>query len=118
MEVLTIESGLWQQLLDRIERIETYVKEASTAENISDEDLILNNDQACRLLCIEKRTMQYYRSERKIDYNLHGKQIYYRLSDIEKFAHVTMRPLSKKILAAIRKECIEENKNIFGNFID
>lgn len=65
MEVITIESGLWQQLLDRIERIETYVKEASTAENISDEDLILNNDQACRLLCIEKRTMQYYRSERK-----------------------------------------------------
>ena len=66
MEVITIESGLWQQLLDRIERIETYVKEASTAENISDEDLILNNDQACRLLCIEKRTMQYYRSERKL----------------------------------------------------
>ena len=29
MEVITIESGLWQQLLDRIERIETYVKEAS-----------------------------------------------------------------------------------------
>ena len=66
MEVITIESGLWQQLLDRIERIETYVKEASTSENISDEDLILNNDQACRLLCIEKRTMQYYRSERNM----------------------------------------------------
>lgn len=118
MEVITIESGLWQQLLDRIERIETYVKEASAPENISDEDLILNNDQACRLLCIEKRTMQYYRSAGKIDYNLHAKQIYYRLSDIEKFAHVTMRPLSKKILTAIRRECIEENKNIFGNFMD
>ncbi len=50
MEVITIESGLWQQLLDRIERIETYVKEASTLENISNEDLILNNGQACRLL--------------------------------------------------------------------
>ena len=118
MEVITIESGLWQQLLGRIERIENYVKDASTSENISDEDLILNNDQACRLLCIEKRTMQYYRSEGKIAYSHHAKQLYYRLSDIEEFAHVNMRPLSKKILAEVRKECIEENKKIFGNFID
>ena len=38
MEVITIESGLWQQLLNRIERIETYVKEATAPVNISDED--------------------------------------------------------------------------------
>ena len=69
MEVITIESGLWQQLLNRIERIETYVKEATAPVNISDEDIILNNDQACRLLCVEKRTMQYYRSEGKIARN-------------------------------------------------
>ena len=106
MEVITIESGLWQQLLNRIERIET------------DEDIILNNDQACRLLCVEKRTMQYYRSEGKIAYHRYAKQLRYRLSDIEEFAHVTMRPLSKKLLASIRQECIDEKKRILENMED
>lgn len=118
MEVITIESGLWQQLLNRIERIETYVKEATAPVNISDEDIILNNDQACRLLCVEKRTMQYYRSEGKIAYRRYAKQLRYRLSDIEDFAHVTMRPLSKKLLASIRQECIEEKKRILENMED
>lgn len=118
MEVITIESGLWQQLLNRIERIETYVKEATVPVNISDEDIILNNDQACRLLCVEKRTMQYYRSEGKITYRRYAKQLRYRLSDIEEFAHVTMRPLSKKLLASIRQECIEEKKRILENMED
>ncbi|MBE6261759.1 MAG: helix-turn-helix domain-containing protein [Prevotella sp.] len=118
MEVITIESAVWQQLQDRIERIEKYVKDATETVCIGDEEIFLNNDQACRLLCVEKRTMQYYRSEGKIAYSLHGKQLHYRLSDIEEFAHVTMRPLSKKLLASIRKECIEENKNIIGNYKD
>ena len=118
MEVITIESGLWQQLQDRIERIETYVKDATASINISDDDIFLNNDQACRLLCIEKRTMQYYRSAGKISYCRYAKELRYRLSDIEEFAHVSMHPLSKKLLAIIRKECIEQNKNIYGNFTD
>ena len=118
MEVITIESAVWQQLQDRIEIIEKYVKDANETVSIADEDIFLNNDQACRLLCVEKRTMQYYRSEGKIAYSLHGRHLHYRLSDIEEFAHVTMRPLSKKLLAAIRKECIEENKNIIGNYKD
>ena len=83
MEVITIESGLWQQLLNRIERIETYVKEAG-----------------------------------KITYRRYAKQLRYRLSDIEEFAHVTMRPLSKKLLASIRQECIDEKKRILENMED
>lgn len=118
MEVITIESGLWQQLLNRIERIEAYIKEATAPVNISDEDIILNNDQACRLLCVEKRTMQYYRSEGKIAYRCYAKQLRYRLSDIEEFAHVNMRPLSKKLLASIRQECIDEKKRILENMED
>ena len=62
--------------------------------------------------------MQYYRSEGKIAYRRYAKQLRYRLSDIEEFAHVTMRPLSKKLLASIRQECIDEKKRILENMED
>lgn len=36
----------WQQLQDRIENIEKYVKDTTETVCISDEDIFLNNDQA------------------------------------------------------------------------
>ena len=115
MEVITMESAVWQQMLERMKRIEKFVKDASEPITVTDDELWVDNDQACRLLCVEKRTMQYYRSERKIRYSRFGKQLRYRLSDIEEFAHITIRPLSKKMLEIIRKECMERNKVIIRN---
>ena len=110
-----MESAVWQQMLERMERIEKYVKDAKEQVTVNDDELWVDNDQACRLLCVEKRTMQYYRSEGKIRYSRFGKQLRYRLSDIEEFAHFTIRPLSKKMLEIIRKECIERNKELTRN---
>lgn len=107
-----MESAVWQQMLERMERIEKYVRDACEPVTVNDDELWLDNDQACRLLCVEKRTMQYYRSEGKIPYSRFGKQLRYRLSDIEEFAHITIRPLSKKMLKVIRKECMERNKEL------
>ena len=101
-----------------MERIEKYVRDASEPVTVNDDELWVYNDQACRLLCVEKRTMQYYRSESKIPYSRFGKQLRYRLSDIEEFAHITIRPLSKKMLEIIRKECIERNKELTRNMED
>ena len=112
MEVITMESAVWQQMLERMERIEKYVRDASQPVTVNDDELWADNDLACRLLCVEKRTMQYYRSEGKIRYSRFGKQLRYRLSDIEEFAHITIRPLRKKMLEVIRKECIERNKEL------
>lgn len=112
MDVITIESGLWQELTNRIKKIERYVEESTKPVTYEDNELWLDNSQAIRLLCISKRTLQQYRSNRKLAYKRFGKMVWYRLSDIEAFAGVTMRPLSQKNLAAIRKECIEQNKRI------
>ena len=118
MEVITMESAVWQQMLERMERIEKYVRDASEPVTVNDDELWVDNNQACRLLCVEKRTMQYYRSEGKIHYSRFGKQLRYRLSDIEEFAHITIRPLSKKMLEVIRKECMERNKELIENMED
>ena len=118
MEVITMESAVWQQMLERMERIEKFVRDACEPVTVNDDELWVDNDQACRLLCVEKRTMQYYRSEGKIRYSRFGKQLRYRLSDIEEFAQITIRPLSKKMLEVIRKECMERNKELIRNMED
>ena len=46
MEVITMESAVWQQMLERMERIEKYVKDASEPVTVNDDELWLDNDQA------------------------------------------------------------------------
>ena len=115
MEIITIESGIWQQLISRIGKIERFVVEATQPITIKDEDLWVDNSQAQRLLCVENRTLQQYRSDGKLAYKRFGRQVRYRLSDIEDFAGITLRPLSQKNLTTIRKECIERNKQIMSH---
>lgn len=112
MDVITIESGLWQELTNRIKKIERYVEESTKTVTYEDDELWVDNNQAIRLLCVSGRTLQQYRSDGKLAYKRFGKQVWYRLSDIEAFAGITMRPLSQRNLLAIRRECIEKNRDI------
>ena len=112
MDVITIESGLWQELINRIKKIERYVEESTKTVAYEDDELWVDNSQAIRLLCVSGRTLQQYRSDGKLAYKRFGKMVWYRLSDIEAFAGFTMRPLSQRNLIAIRKECIERNRDI------
>ena len=112
MDVITIESGLWQELTNRIKKIERYVEESTKTVTYDDEDLWVDNNQAIRLLCVSSRTLQQYRSDGKLAYKRFGKMVWYRLSDIEAFADISMRPLSQRNLIAIRRECVEKNKDI------
>ena len=118
MDVITIESGLWQELTNRIKKIERYVEESTKPVSYEDDELWVDNSQAIRLLCVSGRTLQQYRSNGKLAYKRFGKQVWYRLSDIETFAGITMRPLSQRNLIAIRKECIEKNRDIMLHMED
>ena len=118
MDVITIESGLWQELTNRIKKIERYVEESTKTVAYEDDELWVDNSQAIRLLCVSGRTLQQYRSNGKLAYKRFGKQVWYRLSDIETFAGITMRPLSQRNLIAIRKECIEKNRDIMLHMED
>lgn len=118
MDVITIESGLWQELTNRIKKIERYVEESTKTVTYEDDELWVDNNQAIRLLCVSGRTLQQYRSNGKLAYKRFGKQVWYRLSDIEAFAGITMRPLSQRNLIAIRRECIEKNRDIMLHMED
>ena len=118
MDVITIESGLWQELTNRIKKIERYVEESTKPVTYEDDELWVDNSQAIRLLCVSGRTLQQYRSDGKLEYKRFGKMVWYRLSDIEAFAGITMRPLSQRNLIAIRRECIEKNRDIMLHMED
>ena len=118
MDVITIESGLWQELTNRIKKIEKYVEESTKPVSYEDDELWVDNSQAIRLLCVSGRTLQQYRSDGKLAYKRFGKMVWYRLSDIEAFAGITMRPLSQRNLIAIRRECIEKNRDIMLHMED
>ena len=118
MDVITIESGLWQELTNRIKKIERYVEESTKLVTYEDDELWVDNSQAIRLLCVSGRTLQQYRSDGKLAYKRFGKMVWYRLSDIEAFAGITMRPLSQRNLIAIRRECIEKNRDIMLHMED
>lgn len=44
----------------------------------------VDNQDACQLLQISKRTLQYYRDYGKLPFSMIGGKCYYKVSDIEK----------------------------------
>lgn len=81
MEVITIESDAYKQLMNKIdellERIEGFEK--------NQEDKLLTNEEIMELLGISKRTAQNYRDQGLISFSKHGKKIHYKMSDVQTF---------------------------------
>ena len=83
MEIITIESGAYHQMEDRIKRIEQFVIKATARETEPDNDVWIGTKEACSILGISERTLQNYRSKGTIDYKHCGKFCRYRLSDVK-----------------------------------
>ena len=79
MEVITIQSEAFNQIVEKIEavnkRLDTKDKEPK--------ETWLDNVEVMALLKISKRTAQTYRDSGLISFSQVGNKIYYRLSDIE-----------------------------------
>lgn len=85
MNVITIESEAFKQIIDKLQGLEDrFVKMKTEAETPLSERW-LDNQDILLLLKISKRTLQSYRDERKIPFSQVGAKIYYKASDVEKF---------------------------------
>lgn len=83
MEVITIESSAFREILNQLESIKQTV-EKNFKPNLAGEKW-LDNDEAAAFLKVTKRTLQTYRDQGEISFSQRGSKIYYRLSDIEEF---------------------------------
>lgn len=82
MEVITIESEAFKQILSQLEYIKTRLHEN---EKQSLTKLLLDNDELSLLLKVTKRTLQNYRDQGMISFSQVGSKIYYRSADVEDF---------------------------------
>ena len=82
MEVITIESQAYKNLMSKVDTIFDYV---ISQQNIQDEeDSWVDSYELCTFLKISDRTLQRLRSENKINYSrIRGKN-YYKISEIKR----------------------------------
>lgn len=94
MQVVTIESEAFQQIVTSLEAIKTKLNQQKETSPLS--DVWMDNQDVCTLLHISKRTLQHYRDSGKIPFSQVGAKIYYKASDIDKFLEESYTGVSKK----------------------
>src|SRR3989339_968619 len=94
MEVITIESEAFRQLISRMENLESYVKHIVKQQPLSEQWLDI--EETCQLLKISKRTLQGYRDQGIITYSQVSGKIYVSASAIEEHLRNHTRKAFKK----------------------
>ena len=76
-----------ERIMGELYRISRKLDKAETREkhlNYLNGERLYDNQEVCLLLGFSKRTLQYYRSSRRLAYSQIGSKIYYKSSDIER----------------------------------
>ena len=99
MEVITIESKAFKQLMEKLETLTEYVysRERPTENN---DDEWVDSQEMCRFLKISERTLQRLRTTGKITYSCIGGKYYYQIREIKK--------LLKNRVIKSTDECLQE----------
>lgn len=83
MEIITMESEAYQNLVASIKRIEQHMLNTSAKNTTPDDEVWIGTKDACKILGISDRTLQSYRTKGTIDFKHCGKFCRYRLSDVK-----------------------------------
>jgi hypothetical protein len=94
MEVLTIQSEAFQQLFNRLDKMESYFKNVAHLQPLSEQ--WFDGAQTCKILKISKRTLQNYRYTGVITYTKFGGKIYFSSNAIEEHLRTHTRKAFKK----------------------
>jgi excisionase family DNA binding protein len=94
MEVITIQSEAFQQLLSKLDNLVSYFKHVAKQQPMS--DTWLDIEGACQLLKVSKRTLQNYRDDGTMSYSQVGGKIYFSASAIEEHLKNHVRKAFKK----------------------
>ena len=82
MEVITIESQAYKNIMSKMDTIFDYVVSQQNTQD--EEDSWVDSYEVCTFLKISDRTLQRLRSENKINYSrIRGKN-YYKISEIKR----------------------------------
>lgn len=87
MEIITLESSAYKELIGRIERISAYVErqEKQRQEQSGRTEAWLTTRQVAVMLNVSIRTLQRMRDEGRIAYSLVGHNCRYHIGEVERF---------------------------------
>jgi hypothetical protein len=84
MEVITIDSGAYQSLVEKIDRIAEYVMNQTLKENPCSDDEWVDGYEVCTCLRISERTLQRLRTNGEITFSVIGGKTYYTIAEVKR----------------------------------
>jgi len=84
MEVITIESEAYRDMISKINSIAQFVVAHQEKDNDPPTDGWVDSHEVCKYLKISTRTLQRLRASRSVNYSLIRGKTFYRLSDIQR----------------------------------
>jgi excisionase family DNA binding protein len=95
MQVITIQTEAFQQIIDKLDAISKNQNgDKGKANKLSDNWLTI--DQTCKLLNISRRTLQAYRDDGILPFSQYLNKIYFKASDIEAHLQRNYKPAYNK----------------------
>lgn len=84
MDVITVESKVFKELMAKINMIAKFVTTHEINSQANDDDMWVDAYEVRTFLCISNRTLQRLRTERLINYSYIRGRIYYKISEIKR----------------------------------
>jgi hypothetical protein len=86
MQVIVIESEAYKRLLQKIDRIHSFVQKQENIiiQQSDPSEVWLSDQDAAAILRVSKRTMQRLRSNGEITYSIRGGKVWYMLAEVKR----------------------------------
>lgn len=84
MEIITMESTAYKELVEKIDRIAGYVRDSERSKKGDGADVWLCNEEVMSLLGISRRTLQRLRDGGRIRYAIFRGACRYHFSEVER----------------------------------
>ena len=82
MEIITMESSAYKELVDKIDKIAGYVRKSEREKKETATDVWLSNEEVMSLLGISRRTLQRLRDGKRIRYAIFRGACRYHFSEV------------------------------------
>ena len=97
MNIDRMEFLAWmERLMDRLDMLGDHSGDFQKKRNSIDGEELLDNQDLLQLLKISNRSLQRYRSNRKLPYYTISGKLYYKLSDVHQFIRESFNPPTPK----------------------
>lgn len=83
MEVITIDSKAYKELIEKIDSIANYIKDSQNSSEELDE-IWVDSYEVCTFLRISERTLQRLRTNNLISYSILSGKTYYSIGEIKR----------------------------------